>query len=269
VIVPDGNGGALIAWKNTDENNHSDVWAQHVLSNGVALWGEQGINVSAQGKADSPVMIPDGNGGAIVAWYGTSVSSNYGIFTQRLSANGSASWGSTGITLEEGIAIDPHIVGDGAQGALIAWPAYPTLTPPNTASIVRIQHVISNGTFAWTTPGITVSVSSEQQLIRLVDDGSAGAIIVGKAMTYTQGKYDSSLWGQHIDASGAKRWTSEGISIAQHIGDFNEFVAASDMNHGAIVVWTDQRYTTDSDLYAQHISDFTATAWVYLPLVRK
>ena len=68
-VIPDGTGGAIIVWSD-DRNGPRSIYAQRVDGNGVVQWAENGIRVStAAGFQDYARIVPDGTGGAIIAWH--------------------------------------------------------------------------------------------------------------------------------------------------------------------------------------------------------
>jgi hypothetical protein len=84
-IVSDNNGGAIIAW--TDYRNNTDykVYAQRVNAAGTKQWAYNGILISGKLSFQEYLeMIPDGAGGALVAWD----DDNNDIKIQRVSASG-------------------------------------------------------------------------------------------------------------------------------------------------------------------------------------
>jgi hypothetical protein len=68
-IVPDGSGGAVIAWADY-RDGQSDIYAQRMSASGLPKWEAAGVAVSAApGDQFTPVITTDGsNGGAIIAW---------------------------------------------------------------------------------------------------------------------------------------------------------------------------------------------------------
>lgn len=70
VAVPDGEGGAYIAWidKYTDRAA-CDVWTQHIGANGSRLWPGHGVQaVGAVGPQWELAVVDDGHNGFMVAW---------------------------------------------------------------------------------------------------------------------------------------------------------------------------------------------------------
>jgi len=120
-IVPDGAGGAIIAWRDT-RNVNLDIYAQRVDANGHLLWGVGGVPVctlpSTQSLTD---MISDGQGGAILVWEDNR-NGNYDIYAQRLNSNGAPQWTTNGIAVCTAAYAQqlPVLASDGAAGAIIA-----------------------------------------------------------------------------------------------------------------------------------------------------
>src|SRR5262249_47343765 len=73
VLIADGSGGAIVAWRDARPGaSVADLYAQHVLSSGQVdpRWPVNGLAVStAPGAQQSPAIVEDGAGGAIVAWF--------------------------------------------------------------------------------------------------------------------------------------------------------------------------------------------------------
>jgi len=68
-IVSDGAGGAIVAWHDSRSGNF-DIYAQKISGVGAVQWTADGVALcTAAGHQYYPVMVSDGAGGAIVAWY--------------------------------------------------------------------------------------------------------------------------------------------------------------------------------------------------------
>src|SRR5439155_4199367 len=76
-----------------------------------------------------PVIVPDGTGGAIAAWWDLRADdgsfSNSDIYAQHVQANGAvdAAWPADGRALctAVGLQYSPAIVADGDGGAIVVW----------------------------------------------------------------------------------------------------------------------------------------------------
>ena len=68
--VPDGKGGAIIAWYE-DRNADFDVFVRRVSDQGVPLWTANGVKTCIAPAGTSQILpkaVSDGLGGALVVW---------------------------------------------------------------------------------------------------------------------------------------------------------------------------------------------------------
>ena len=260
VIVGDNQSGAIIAWMHSIPSD-VQVYAQRVLSNGVSSWALGGVRIVSDTWTWYPYMVPDREGGAIVAGQG------HAVGVQRVLSNGLTLWGTNGITLATGnLALNPRLIGDGVQGVFASWQLYGS---GYTSSQIIVQHVLSNSMSEWAASGITTtSQSGLQEVPRLVNDGFGGVIVVWQTATDSSGT-DYSIWSQRLDLAGIPQWGIDGIQVISSTAYRMHSTVTGDDSHGAIVAWEDQRSGGASDIFAQRIFDFTPTAWVYLPMIRK
>ncbi len=128
-IVPDGFGGALVAW--TDQRaDTGDVYVQRISPDGIAAgWPQGGVAVGvAPGMQQNPVLVADGTGGAVVAWQDERKDPDLAIYANRVDAAGAivppGTEGGTLVSDGPGPRIVPRIASDGGQGAFIAWVDY-------------------------------------------------------------------------------------------------------------------------------------------------
>ena len=67
--IADGKGGVIVVWEDW-RNENQDIYAQRIDSTGKPLWETNGVPVySGAGDQYDPVLIADGEGGAIFAWW--------------------------------------------------------------------------------------------------------------------------------------------------------------------------------------------------------
>jgi hypothetical protein len=95
-IVSDDAAGAIIVWEDT-RSGGTDLYAQRVDASGAPLWAANGIPLcTAVGGQFTVAMIPDGSGGAIVAWLDYR-SGLQDIYAQRVNAAGVTQWAANGV----------------------------------------------------------------------------------------------------------------------------------------------------------------------------
>ena len=90
-IVSDGAGGAIVTWQD-GRGPARDIYAQRFTGAGQMLWATNGVPLcTAAGDQTAPLLVSDGQGGAIAAWNDARISpAESRIFAQRVDASGSA-----------------------------------------------------------------------------------------------------------------------------------------------------------------------------------
>lgn len=120
-MVSDGDGGMIVAWDNAGSD--SDIYALRMSGMGVKLWTSGPAFVcTAASTQIIPVMVSDGEGGAIIAWRDGRNASN-DLYAQRVHASGALEWAADGVPLFLSIygAVDVALAPDGDGGVIAAW----------------------------------------------------------------------------------------------------------------------------------------------------
>lgn len=263
-IVADHTGGAIVAWRDF-RNGNNDIYAHHLLASGKVdhRWPTNGRALcTAPGEQWSTVMVPDGAGGAIVAWHDfrSGILGGSGdIYAQHVMASGVVDpvWPVNGraVSAAPGDQYFPSIASDGAGGAIVAWRDTRNGNPD-----VYAQHVLTSGVLdpAWPVGGRAVCTApGGVGSIRMAADGRGGAII---AWSDTRND-DADIYTHHVLATGAvdPAWPVDGRALCSGRAEQDNPVMIADGAGGAIVVWTDAHrgpdgfYTGTYDLYAQHL----------------
>jgi hypothetical protein len=258
-ITTDGAGGAIIVWHDLRAGGMEfDIFAQRVLASGVVdpAWPADGraLCPTAAFGQDTPVIVSDGAGGAIVAWQDFRSGVSTDIYAQRVLASGvvDPAWPvdgralCTATSLQTGAAI----VSDGAGGAVVAWQDF----RGGVTSDIYAQRVRSSGVIetSWPADGRAVSTAANSQVApALVADGSGGAIATWEDMR--AGAND--IYAHHILSGGVvdAGWPVDGRALCTAANSQQTPTIASDGAAGAIVTWQDGRAGTGADIYAQHV----------------
>jgi hypothetical protein len=115
---------------------------------------------------------------------------------------------------------------------------------------IYAQRVNASGAAQWTTDGVALSpATGGQGDPHITSDGAGGAIV-----TWTDdrsGSYESDIYAQRVNASGAVQWTPDGVALCTATGTQYSPTITSDGAGGAIVAWEDHR--CGSLIYAQRI----------------
>ena len=205
-VAPDGAGGVIIAWED-DRNLFSDIFAQRLDSAGTPLWNFGGVAVStADGNQSAPQLIPDGSGGAIIAWQDFRAGFIADIYAQRVSSTGMTLWTANGaaVSAAPGDQVNQQLVADGSGGAIVVW------EDNRSGSLYHVfaQRIDRAGVPHWPQDGIAISMTenqvlSGQLLPQLVSDGSGGAII-----TWTDDRNNATtitdIYAQGVTADGTQ-----------------------------------------------------------------
>ena len=210
---------------------------------------------TATGNQLTPVLVSDGAGGAIVAWYDGRSGTN-DIYVQRVSAGGAAQWSANGVALctAANNQFNPTIVTDGASGAVVAW-----YDGRSGTDDIYVQRVSAAGAAQWTSNGVALCTAANDQWDpTIVSDGSGGAIV-----TWVDDRsgtnYD--IYARRVNAAGTAQWPADGVALC--MAGNNQYAPAivSDGAGGAIVTWYDFRSGTDYDIYAQRVSATGVKLW--------
>lgn len=196
-LVSDGAGGAIITW-NEDRDADWDIYAQRVLAAGNVdpAWPVNGRALcTASQDQDSPVILADDSGGAIVAWEDFR-DGNWDVYAQRVDSSGTIQWTTNGRALCTNTSTQQYasITTDGAGGAIVRWKDL-----RNGDDDVYAGRVTAGGAVPWTADGVAVCTASGGQFnINLVTDGMGGAVI-----TWEDARSGGSdIYAQGIDSSG-------------------------------------------------------------------
>lgn len=254
VIISDGTGGAIVAWMDgRSAVTDFDIYAQHVLASGRVDpgWTAQGTALcSAPGPQASPKIASDSLKGAIATWTDFRLGgANADIFAQHLLASGAVdpAWPANGrgVSLAAGTQIDPTIVSDGAQGAIVTWS-----DARDGQFDIYVQRLLGSGAIApgWPAAGRAVCTAPLEQLAPVItSDGSSGAIVSWQDL---RNNVNRNTFAQHILASGAidAVWPVNGRALSLSSGDQSNVSIVVDGAGGAIIAWEE-----DFFILAQHV----------------
>ncbi len=103
-----------------------------------------------------------------------------------------------------------------------------------------------------------VTDQGNQWNVRIVSDGGNGAII---AWQDRRNGLNDKIYLQKLSSSGNPVWSPGGIELAT-TGGFQYYPQLiADGDGGAFIVWQDNRYGVDYDIFVQHVSSNGTTLW--------
>jgi hypothetical protein len=263
VTVPDGAGGAIIAWYDA-RNTGSNIYAQRVDQAGVAQWTADGVSLctTTTSKNVDMMIVSDGTGGAMVTWHEYRNGQDADIYAQRVSAAGVPRWGADGAgvcTAAGSNQYFPAIASDGAGGAIVAW--LDSRSGPNVGDYaVHVQRVNAAGVPQWTADGVTLCTTGYFPSLSIVSDGAGGAVV---AWMDIRSGTNYAVYAQRVNAAGVPQWAANGVSLCNTANPFESPgpMSASDGAGGAIVTWVDSRTGVSEHIYAQRVSASGAPQW--------
>ncbi|MGH7428549.1 MAG: T9SS type A sorting domain-containing protein [Candidatus Methylomirabilaceae bacterium] len=256
VLAPDGAGGAFITWQ--DERfgtSNQAIYAQHILGTGAIApgWPTDGMPVSpVGGPKDSPAIVSDGLGGAIVGW------TEGDIYCQRIMDPGvlAPGWPAFGLPLciAPGIQGPVRLASDGANGAIACW-ADARFGMDFRDGDLYAQRATSDGAIAagWPENGARITAETRfQPVFRMIADGEGGILVSFDDYRNPAGGID--VYAMRLTGEGnpAFGWPQGGTPVSSLSSWEYETRLSSDGAGGAYIVWLDFRLG-DYDLYAQHL----------------
>jgi hypothetical protein len=146
-IATDSNGFIFVSWFTTETGSYN-VRLQRLDSDGIALWGQNGILVSSEPQdtwiTDYDLTV-DPEGHALITFTDIRTGDNNPV-AYRVSPSGEMMWGATGIMLANNDNFDPSpkVCTTEAGNAVFTWQS-----APSGDSEVRLQKIAPDGQLLW------------------------------------------------------------------------------------------------------------------------
>lgn len=121
-LIGDAGGGAFITWDDNRAQN-LDVYIQRLDAQGSPQWTADGLQITDYSSSqDEPVILSDGQDGAILAWEDRR-NSNTDIYAQRITQAGTLVWPDSGVAIStaDGSQRFISMISDLNGGAYLAW----------------------------------------------------------------------------------------------------------------------------------------------------
>lgn len=245
--------GAILLWKENRTGVDDDLYAQEISPDGILQWSVSGLPIClSSGSPSAARMIPDGEGGAVAAWYDTR--SGGDVYVQRIHPSGMTWWGDNGYPLctATGYQTAPSLAPDGTGGAIVSWSDYRT-----GDWNIYAQRIGGGGVTAWATDGVPLcSATAEQWLTATASDGVGGAFVFWR----DQRNGLADVYGQRVSPAGVSLWSTNGVPVCTVSGEQTDELAVPDGTGGALVAWLDSRSGT-TNVYLQRLSAGGAAQW--------
>jgi hypothetical protein len=257
----DMDGGAFIIWSDS-RNPSKDLFGQRISSTGDPVWTVNGIAIANDtGDEIQNTMLPDGQGGMIIAYTHTYVGAD-DLFAKRFNANGTMAWTNT-LALstapggQSGVRMAALTGGD----FVFTWEDQRNPDPDIYAQKINLAGQPQWGEYVIVYSDQGQSSPVSQKNPRIVKTSDNGAIIIWEDNRLDLQNPD--LYAQKLSNSGTKLWNPDGVALCTA-----EFAQVGprmtpDSSGGCYVVWDDLRNgnTPNDDVYAQHLSSTGAALW--------
>lgn len=237
-IVLDDAGGVYVAFEDCREGPNPFVYAQYFDEDGKQGF-EAGLKLTpkiAHGPQKKPVIIPDGENGAIVFFSDARISINSAdVYAQRIDNAGELLWGEGGKLVASGDCDQKDI--SAAKKAMIA--AFVDYRNGEQNPDIYAQRVNLSGKSIWQEDGVPICEAPDTQRDPYaIDDGQNGAVV-----TWTDNAAKSyDIFAQRINAQGQTLWMKDGIPVCQ-MGRAQEKAKSVLTNSDrCFVAWQDYRY---------------------------
>jgi len=168
-IASDGNGSAIIVWR--DERNPlvTSVYAQRVSPTGNREWLSDGVGTGAYLGNGGPVVTSSLDGGVIAAWEDFRLGFVTKVYAGMIDSTGVMAWDPGGVPVGYGLSFQrkPAICSDGFGGAVVSW---------TEDTNIHAQRFTQFGLRPWPESGLPFCLAigeQEHSLVACLADGSA------------------------------------------------------------------------------------------------
>lgn len=244
---PDGSNGCYVFWGLFHDSQHIDLMAQHLDSQGNAIWDSSGVKISNQFVSyESPVpclAVDDEVGGSISLYYDST-----GAKIQRLDAQGRFLWGG-GKSISP-LGWWPSMQKDGEGGIIIAHYYEIYSRESGVKGIIAAQRISKDGNLLWDSDGVTITELADYNTFAptMAIDQSKNSYIVWK----DRRSGDQDVYAQRLNPNGKPQWSRDGIKISQFHStkDINNTDIVLSPDYSIMVIW--RNWTQDGDTISLH-----------------
>ncbi len=249
-LVRDGGGGVIVTWGDARVAT-PDIYAQRIDSKGIARWSAEGQPVRRSPTPHiGPFTVPDGAGGAIVAWWDKD-ENNRAVYVQLIDQYGDKRWPGDGVAVsaQGGNQNFGRPAPDGTGGAFVTWH-----DDRGDGFDIYAQRISASGELLWPEAGVAVCAADGNQKHPVtVPDGFGGVVIAwSDVRSGDTDNYD--IYLQRIDATGTIHWSADGVAACNAPGDQAFPEVCTDGAGGVFVVWDDFRNGDDTDIFVTRIN---------------
>ena len=235
-----------LVWERVGNTKVSNLWAQKISSTGTREWGNGTLLSPVEYQQEDAQIIGDGRGGAILTWtdYRNGLN-NSDIYAQRVDQQGRTQWGDVRVCGAPGDQIEPSMVSDGQNGAVIAWG-----DAGGAAYDIYMQRLDGSGNALWNPDGNMVCVSPGTQRYPQIVLNQEAVIVVWEDFRYEN--WD--IFAQKVNLiTGTLAWDSGGIPVCVRINTQYAPALAADGKGNTYFAWEDYRNGDYYQIFLQQL----------------
>ncbi len=249
------DGAAVVAW-----TNNNDVRLQKLDAAGAPLWGA-GVTILAIGGDGTSASDMDTSdaGGVIVSVVRGFLGPKH-LHAQKYDADGNPLWGATPPAVFDGGALQtgnfPQFVPDDDGGAVFAWYSV------NAGLQCHAQWVQSDGTEAFGHNGVTVSTAARDRTQPAVsfNPATSETFVFWREETGAPNP-TYGIYGQKLDSSGSRQWSSEGVAVEPLSSTEVVQVTQAHTGDAATVLWVETVTFGDQLVHASRLDTMGQPLW--------
>ena len=165
-FINDGNDGFYIAWHDDRDNNMlASIFVQHVGSDGLILFADDGIEASTMPNRNhfyAKLALPPGSNDIFIVWNEMDANqNNRGIYGQKVSSSGERLWTNNGKAFIELSATDvyPFGAGNSDSDIVVFYDEYFTAMDAG----IKAMRIDTDGNFVWENEIVELSTVQSQK----------------------------------------------------------------------------------------------------------
>lgn len=267
------DGGCILSWvRNDGFTAPRHLYAQRYDVTGRPSWGErleggdpEPLAIFTAGSlqfGNFPSFLPDGQGGAVFAWYETSPLQ---VRVQRVRPDGSrvfaedgALAGSPRPDLER---VEPALAYDPASADLYVFWRETPVAGGVFRQALRGQRFDAQGVPRWGEDGREIVAMGPTERVQLQAFAEPDGVTLADVETLAQAQ-DQRLWIRRLDRAGDERWPASPVAVSSVASTKSRLAllgspapadaAGADERPWALLAWEDGR-AGQADIYAQSV----------------
>ncbi len=257
-------GGAFVVWVDERTAPRYKLFGQHLDSNGVALWPDQGVVVSDTGNTwsdSNPQIVRDDSGGVFV-FFDRSGFGYRNISGQRIRSDGTRRWtpADRDVTTGGRDDRDMKIVNDGS-GVTAVWRMSGVVGYPLVA-----QRIDQDGNNLWPGPATVASQGTQGDFTIARGDSTSGGTNSMVAVAWSSDGTNK-IYAQAIDTAGTRLWGAGPVAICTTAGQHSDVRIINDLMYvgdssSYYITWKDGRRSgVNADIRAQRLTAAGVPQW--------